>query len=206
MRPGLLWLRFTILINDMKRFCSVLMAFAVLVIANGLHATTVIPPTFDQLVRDADFVFEGKVASTRSQWEGEGAERNIFTYVTFNIEDALKGAPGATFTIRMLGGTVGDESAAVADGPRFKTGDHDVLFVEHNGTQFIPLVGIMHGRFRVEKDQSDRDVVAKDNGLLLSNVAMLGIDEKGAVSGPSLSLADFKTAIRRKLAELSATK
>lgn len=182
------------------------MVFAVVAIVSGLYATTVIPPTFDQLVRGADFVFEGRVASSRSQWEGEGNERNIFTYVTFSVEDALKGAPGPTFTIRMLGGTVGDESAAVADAPGFKTGDHDILFVEHNGAQFIPLVGIMHGRFRVEKDQGDRQVVAKDNGLLLSNLAMLGIDEKAAVSGPSLSVADFKAAIRRKLAEIGGAK
>src|SRR5262245_36200055 len=123
----------------MKRFCSILIAVVVLATASGLHATTVVPPTFDQLVRDAEFVFEGKVTSTKSQWEGEGSERNIFTYVTFDVEDALKGSLGATFTMKMLGGTVGGESAAVADGPKFKEGDRDVLFVEHNGAQFIPL-------------------------------------------------------------------
>jgi len=39
----------------------------------------------------------------------------------------------------------------VTDAPKCKVGDRDILFVENNGTQFVPLVGIMHGRFRVKK-------------------------------------------------------
>jgi hypothetical protein len=177
-----------------------LMLCAGLAVAS-IRATTVIPPTFDQLVRDAELIFEGTVTGVRSEWAGQGAERNIVSYVTFNIEDAIKGAPGKTYTIRMLGGTIDGETAEVADAPRFKIGDRDILFVEHNGNQFVPLVGIMQGRFHVQKDAGGRDIVTKDNGASLANVAKLGIDEKAAVSGPALSAADFKSAIRQKLAE-----
>ncbi len=45
----------------------------------SVHATTVIPPTFDQLVSDAEFIFQGTVTDTRSQWMGEGAQRHIVT-------------------------------------------------------------------------------------------------------------------------------
>ena len=121
------------------------------------------------------------------------------THVTFRIEDAIKGAPGKSYTIHMLGGTVDGETMEVADAPRFKVGDRDILFVEHNGTQFIPLVGIMHGRFHVQTDAGGRDVVAKDNGAFLADVAKLGQDEKAAITGPALSAADFKSAIRQKL-------
>jgi hypothetical protein len=57
----------------------------------------------------------------------------------------------------MLGGTVGGETMEVADAPKFKVGDRDILFVENNGTQFVPLVGIMHGRFHVKKDTTGQD-------------------------------------------------
>ena len=165
----------------------------------GARATTVIPPTFDQLVSEAELIFEGTVTEARSQWTGEGAERHIVTYVTFNIEDAVKGAPGKSYTIRMLGGTVDGETREVADAPKFKMGDRDILFVEHNGTQFVPLVGIMHGRFHVQTDAAGHDVVAKDSGALLADASKLGHDERAAVTGPALSAADFKAAIRQKL-------
>ncbi len=168
----------------------------------SVRAMTVIPPTFDQLVTDAEFIFQGTVTDTRSEWMGEGAQRHIVTFVTFSVEDALKGELGKNYTIRMLGGTVGDETIEIADAPRFKPGDRDILFVEHNNSQFIPLVGIMHGRFRVQTDTAGREVVAKDNGAPLANAAKLGTDEAAAVAGPALSTADFKSVIRQKLALL----
>jgi len=171
-----------------------------------VQATTVIPPSFDQLVRNAEFIFEGTVSDTHSQWFGQGSERVIVTYVTFEVHQAIKGALRSQYTIRVLGGTVGQETAEVADAPRFKIGDHDILFVEHNGTQFVPLVGIMHGRFRVQKDSSGQNIVTKDNGAAIANVAQLGTDEQGAVSGRALSLQEFILAVQRKLVALGLTK
>src|SRR5204862_5167829 len=103
---------------------------------------------------------------------------------------------------RMLGGTVEGETIEVSDAPRFKIGDRDILFVEHNGQQFIPLVGIMHGRFHLQTDSGGRETVTKDNGAALANVEKLGADEAGAVMGPALSVADFKSAIRQRLIQL----
>jgi hypothetical protein len=169
------------------------------------RATTVIPPTFDQLVSDAEMIFEGTVSAMHSEWAGQGSERHIVTFVTFKIQDAIKGAPGMETTLRMFGGTVDGQTIEVADAPRFKLGDRDILFVEHNGSQFIPLVGIMHGRFHVQPDETGlNEIIAKDNGAPLAQVAELGRDEGAAVSGKALSKAEFKAAIRQKLAENAA--
>jgi hypothetical protein len=185
----------------MKSLRSLLLLLGAGLTLTSVQATTVIPPTFDQLVSDAEFIFEGTVTESRSEWTGTGADRHIMTHVTFQIEDSIKGAPGKSYTIQVLGGTIGDETMEVSDAPRFKIGNRDILFVEHNGTQFIPLVGIMHGRFHVQTDAAGRDVVAKDNGAFLADVAKLGQDEKAAVTGTALSAADFKSAIRQKLAK-----
>jgi len=186
----------------MKLLRSFVLLLSAGLAVTSVRATTVIAPTFDQLVGEAELIFEGTVAEARSEWTGQGAEREIVTYVTFAIEDALKGAPGKSYTIRMLGGTIDGETREVADAPRFKTGDRDIIFVEHNGTQFIPLVGIMHGRFHVQTDARGEQVIAKDNGALLADTAKLGQDEKGAVTGPALLAADFKSAIRLRLSQL----
>src|ERR1700746_3678344 len=82
--------------------------------------TTVIPPTFDQLVQQAEFIFQGTVTNTQSVWEGEGAQRHIETYVTFNVEDNVKGSAGTSYTIKMLGGTVGAKTMEVTEDPNSK--------------------------------------------------------------------------------------
>jgi hypothetical protein len=170
----------------------------------ALRATTVIPPTFDQLVNQAELIFQGTVTDLRPQWMGEGAERHIVTFVTFKIDDPIKGALHENYTIRMFGGTLDGQTIEATDTPRFKLGDRDILFVENNGTQFVPLVGIMHGRFRIQKEASGRENVSKDNGAPVSDVAKLGLDEKAAASGQAISTAEFKAAIRQKLGQNAA--
>ena len=72
-----------------------LLAIAVVLAgAASLSATTVIPPTFEQLVDQAQVIFHGSVTNITSQWVGEGAERHIVSYITFYVKEALKGAPG----------------------------------------------------------------------------------------------------------------
>jgi len=182
----------------------IVLSFVSLTLASA-RATTVIPPTFDELVTRAETIFEGTVTGLRSEWTGEGSNRHIVTYVSFKVEDAIKGATGADYTIRMFGGTVDGHTMEVSDAPRFKVGDRDILFVENNGTQFIPLVGIMHGRFHVQVDATGaNEKIAKDNGATVADAAKLGQDEVAAVTGAAMSKADFKAAIRQKLAEKAA--
>ena len=190
----------------MKLLRSLVLTLCAGLAVTGLRATTVIPPTFDQLVSQAEFIFQGTVTETRPQWIGEGAERHIVTYVTFKIEDPIKGGLGDTYTIRMFGGTVDGHTMEASDTPRFKVGDRDILFVEHNGTQFVPLVGIMHGRFHVQDQGNGQETIAKDNGAPMADVRKLGQDENAATSGKALSTADFKAAIRQQLAQTAAVK
>ncbi|HEY4757674.1 MAG TPA: hypothetical protein VIH43_03880, partial [Chthoniobacterales bacterium] len=159
---------------------------------------TVIPPSFDDLVSRAEMIIQGSVTGVRSEWTGEGAQRHIMSYVTVKVEDAIKGNPGATVTLQMLGGTVGAETMQVSDAPKFKVGDRDILFVENNGTQFIPLVGIMHGRFRVKKDETGRDAVFTNEGSPMSDLKQLGKDEAAASANRSISAQEFKQAIHTK--------
>lgn len=202
----------------MKTTHSILVALCTLLAFSitKTQATTVIPPTFDELVAQAQVIFQGTVTEVKSQWTGEGAQRHIVTYVTFQVDDSLKGEPGSNYTMRMLGGTVDGQTMEVTDSPKFKVGDRDIVFVENNGTQFIPLVGIMHGRFRVKKDeQTGADVVLGDHGQTVSDLAQLGKEDihkhahhsaanataadAASDTAKTLRTADFKAAIKAKL-------
>ena len=191
----------------MKKFHSLALLATIFVASSSLRGTTVIPPSFDELVSRAELIFQGSVSGVRSQWIGEGAQRRIVTYVTFSVAEAIKGSPGATYTIRMLGGTVDGQTMEVSDSPKFKKGDRDFLFVENNGKQFIPLVGIMHGRFRVEREQNGREIVATNRGKPLSDVASLGKEEHGVSSAKAaLSPSQFKAAIQGRIQTEAAAK
>jgi hypothetical protein len=168
-------------------------------------ATTVIPPTFEQLVQQAEVIFQGTVTNVRSVWDGEGAQRHINTYVSFQVEDNVKGNAGASYTIRMLGGTVGDETMEVTDTPRFNVGDRDILFVEHNYDQFVPLVGIKHGRFHVQHDeQTGRDVVLNGEGEPVRDLAKVGREEESVSASEAISPEDLKSAVKDQLADSSS--
>ena len=170
-----------------------------------VSATTVIPPTFEQLVQQAEFIFQGTVTNTQSVWVGEGAQRHIETYVTFQIEDNVKGQAGSSYTIQMLGGTVGDETFEITDTPKFKVGDRDILFVEHNNEQFVPLVGISFGRFQVQRDnQTGREVLLNNEGEAVHDLTQLGHNQEAAMISDvsqGISPDNFKSAIHQQLGD-----
>ena len=165
--------------------------------AASLLATTVIPPTFEQLVDQAEIIFRGSVTNVSSQWIGEGAERHIVSYITFKVKDAIKGAPGESYTLQTFGGTVGPDTMKIGDAPEFQVGDDDVLFVENNGTQVVPLVGIMFGRFHVRKDASGQEKITTNENKPLHSVAGLG--RAAQENGPAMSMGAFKAAIQDRL-------
>ncbi len=168
-----------------------------------LMGTMVIPPTFDQLVQQAELIFQGTVTDVRSAWEGEGAQRHIDTYVTFQVAENAKGDAGASYTIRVLGGTVGQDTMEVTCAPKFQVGERQILFVEHNGQQFVPLVGIMHGQLRIERDQqTGREFIATHDGDPLRDLTQLGRSEEAATTADvaeAISPDDLKTEIQRHL-------
>ncbi len=175
---------------------------------SSARATTVIPPTFDELVSQAEVIIQGTVTDVKSQWTGEGAQRHIVSYVTVKVEETIKGKAGDSYTLQMLGGTVGEDTLEVSDSPKFAVGDRDILFVVDNGKQFVPLVGIMHGRFHVKQDkQTGADMILADNGDAITNLHAIGKQDEAvstkantnAVERP-LDVATFKAAIRSKLA------
>jgi hypothetical protein len=51
------------------------------------NATTVIPPTFEEMTDRAELVFVGKVVSSRAEWRTVGTNRVIFTLVEFERQE-----------------------------------------------------------------------------------------------------------------------
>lgn len=178
---------------------------AFLAVAAVAHATSVVPPSFPELVSEAQVIARGTVTSVSSRWVDGPKGRVIETFVDFAVEKALKGSPGATMTLQFLGGTVGQDSLRVAGMPQFKPGEHEILFVTGNGTQFCPLVRFGHGRYRVRTDASTRrQYVTRNDGAPLASVADVQAPERNAhaMTAPQTAMTpdDFEAQIATEVA------
>ncbi len=149
---------------------------AVALLVAPLGATSVSPPTFSQLTGRAESIFRGEVTTIRTELVTRGNDRAIFTYVTFRIQEILKGTLPAgasadhTVTLDFLGGSVGELTMDVVGIPRFSVGQTELLFVEKNGQQICPLVAMMFGRYRIQRHATTgAEWVARDNGAPLTS-------------------------------------
>ncbi|MSU50848.1 MAG: hypothetical protein EXS37_17465 [Opitutus sp.] len=153
------------------RSCNFLLVLSnLLAFVPAASATSVVAPSFSELVAEAQDIFRAKVREVRSAWVDSPQGRVIKTYVTFDVLKRLKGQAPAELTLQFLGGELDGESMRVAGMPRFSVGQTELVFVSGNGRRFCPLVAMMHGRYRVQTDSaSGREYVARDDGVPLES-------------------------------------
>lgn len=167
----------------MSCLCAVLLGTSA-----GAHATSVTPPSFSELVGEAQVIARGVVTGVESRWVDRPQGRIIKTFVTFSIEKTLKGAPDRVVTLEFLGGTVGEDSLRVAGMPTFTVGEPEILFVAANGLQFCPLVRFGHGRYRLRTDAAEhRQYVARDDETPVEStedVSLPATEHEPAASAP----------------------
>jgi len=109
-------------------------------------------------VISSEFIFEGRVMDEHTELDSNGT---IHTYVTFEVNDVLKGTfGGRTLVLRYLGGTVGDVTLRISDLVPPETGERGIYFVESLTRQQVHhLYGWDQGHFLVvasKTDQSER--------------------------------------------------
>ena len=188
--------------NRGRAWCRLAAAVIVAGLAGGLQAASVVAPTFDVMAARAQAVFVGETLDVRSRWVSTSSGRAIVTVVTFKVIRTLKGELGGQTQLEFLGGTVGEYRMDVPGIPRFRVGDEDVLFVDERGQPVSPIVGFMHGRFRVLEDpRSGRRSVARHNFEPLASVRDIGAATPPArvPSAQALSLAAFEDEIARAI-------
>lgn len=181
-------------------------------LATIARATSVIAPTFRELVAEADCIVRGTVTAVEARAVATPRGNAIYTYVTFAVAQCVKGNAPGTITLTLLGGTIGQQRLAIAGMPQFEIGDREILFVQGNGRQFCPFVGLHHGRYRVLKDAAtQRDYVARDNRVPLASTADVSLpmlDPTRAAAGREATTAlgptEFLAQIRMQNEQLDA--
>jgi hypothetical protein len=127
-----------------------LLIFGFLSFAN-CYASTVLEVSLDDMLQNAEFVFEGNVIAVESK---QSDPKRIHTYVTFEVEDVIKGDyPKREITIRYLGGQVENLTVKVSGLRLPELGEHGIYFVESiRRNQVNPIFGWDQGHFIINKD------------------------------------------------------
>lgn len=173
----------------------------VLAVAVVARATTVVPPSFDELVASSELIFRGQVRAI--EVSAEGPRQTIVTHVTFAIERTLRGDPRDTITLHFLGGTFGDRELVFAGSPKFTLGEQGYFFVENGRSRVCPLMRLGHGRYRLLAAPQNAGQITRDDFTPLRNVAevALPLGERAELPGTAdegMSVVAFEAAISQQ--------
>ena len=149
--------------NAILKFSAFYMLLCLMPISIG-NATSVREVSMDEMLQQAQFVFEGTVTAIETRRNSQG---RIHTYVTLEIIDIIKGEfRSDTITLRFLGGTVGDVTMVVSEMRLPQEGEHGIYFVESlERFQVNPLYGWSQGHFIVERDGTGSERVMTNRRL-----------------------------------------
>ena len=166
---------------------------------------SVVAPTFGTLVARAGQIVRVEATAVSSRWDAGPQGQVIHTYFQFKVLKTFKGPEQDTITLRQLGGQVGATGMLIPDMPSFDVGSTYILFIAQNGRAFCPLVGVLHGSYRVVTDEATgTERIVRANGGPLQSVAGV-IAPIESSSGPAGSVAsalrkdDFENAIIQEL-------
>ncbi len=104
--------------------------------------------TIDDLALRADSILVGEVTDITCSEENAG---NIFTIVTFSVEQRIKGETEGQASIRVPGGEVDGRTLEVENAPSFQLGERAVVFLNKCEDVFT-VVGGFQGQFAIDKN------------------------------------------------------
>lgn len=124
----------------------------VVLAAMPARAVTVVPLSFEELVRQSSTVIYARVVEVRGQWSDD--RRRIDSLVTVDVIKGLKGSAASTLTVTVPGGQIGRYLNLLPGAPSFARGDLAVLFLTARGARLPVTTGFTQGIYRVRTDSA----------------------------------------------------
>jgi hypothetical protein len=148
--------------NRASLFPTVAFAGIALLGASLASATTVQKFSLHELAAKSESIIMARVDDQSSRQDP--ANKEIYTYITLNVLEAVKGAQGEkSVTIRQLGGTVGNLISVVPGMPAFKNGEEVVLFLSpKDKAGYSWVMGLQQGKYSIVTDESGLKHVRND--------------------------------------------
>jgi hypothetical protein len=180
--------------------CALGVPLALWFLAVPVRATSYLPVTFNDLVKQADVIFVGDVVDVRPFTLRSRNSLIVKTRVTFDVSDRLYGTTSIVEVFDFLGGEADGIGMAVAGMPTFHVGDRRVVFA-HRGASVNPIVGFTQGLLQVRRDSNGVDRVLTLEGAPLTRPESIGLSPRMSLDmNASMRLSDFRTRVAGALA------
>lgn len=115
-------------------------------------ATSVLPISLQRMAAKAELIFHG--TAIENEVRLDQASGRVATYTTFKVSEVIKGGPGATHTIKQIGGQLpGSQVRQIIHGvPEFSVGQDYVVFLpKASSLGFSSPIGLSQGKFDIHK-------------------------------------------------------
>lgn len=154
-------------------------------------AVTVLPATFEELVRESVSVVHGRVLDVEGRWTSD--RRTIESTVTLDVVETLKGTTTDTASFVVPGGRAGDRILVMPGAPTFRPGDEVIVFLRGRAPALPQPVGLSLGVYRVSADQRGGGRLVLPTPIA---AAAAGVVRRGAPNRPVRTLAAFAADVR----------
>lgn len=133
--------------------------------SRSVEAGTVVRMDIEELARNAELVFDGRVLFARSFRDARGLVR---TEYTVSVATSFAGGPQSTRTFELPGGTLADGSGLMIPGaPSLAVGEDVLLFLTRESASGLRVpVGLAQGKLRLVRDGAGRAGLVRENADL----------------------------------------
>ena len=151
--------------NDKSRHWQKLLLVGIaifMVLSLPARATTILSMEIDSLANDAEFIFEGRVVDRQALLDS--ATGIIHTYVTFSVDDIVKGEYGGDLLeLKFTGGEYNGQIVQVSGLRIPQLGEEGIYFLESLSQDLInPILGWSQGHCIVVEENGERVVNTAD--------------------------------------------
>lgn len=195
-------------------------------LASSGVAYAVVPPRpgFDALIRQAGFIFEGRVVEVDTAAGGSEAPRTRVSFEIAEQYDGWRWSKGQRFTFELPVGDLPDgRFVDIPEAPLFVEGETYLVFFTREAWRFTPVVGWNSGVLRLTPRPGGGLAWATPEGRCSSGLGRFGVElgphlgagpippgfpERKATGSPAptrgicLDADDLRARLRRRLSEL----
>jgi hypothetical protein len=179
----------------MKLLTRILLAGLAVAALSPVYGTLVPRLSFEELVGQSEAVVHGRVVSVHVAWDADHA--SIWTHYEVQVDDSLKGTPGALVAIQEPGGELDGLRMEIVGAPRYAVGEEVIVFAAQTPGG-LRTCGWGQGRFVVDGEVGQKRVRNDRGAIQLVSPQGRPLPSR-ATALPDAALGLFKQRVRAEV-------